>query len=223
PGLIAYAKQVFSSTDLSLDQWKQLEDQRKSSPVQSSPVQSSPVQSGPVLSIPAQSSPVQSSPVQTSPNQTLQPSAVAPLLDGEEDEEEDVKGEALPVSCAQGVRGAIERVAICVAVNGRTAEEDARVAHQGDPAYRFLEAKSGEEYAQFEQRVQALCAAKLRAQQDGALPLSSRLDAAPSEGGPRKRKRQSRWAPSDNSSSSSSFTDALEDAAPAELPSFVQS
>ncbi|CAN8011252.1 unnamed protein product, partial [Ixodes pacificus] len=48
-------------------------------------------------------------------------------------------------------------------------------------------------------------------------------DAAPSEGGPRKRKRQSRWAPSDNSSSSSSFTDALEDAAPAELPSFVQS
>ncbi|XP_029850492.2 SURP and G-patch domain-containing protein 1 isoform X1 [Ixodes scapularis] len=152
------------------------------------------------------------------PVKTLQPSAVAPLLDGEEDEEEDVK-----VSCAQGVRGAIERVAICVAVNGRTAEEDARVAHQGDPAYRFLEAKSGEEYAQFEQRVQALCAAKLRAQQDGALPLSSRLDAAPSEGGPRKRKRQSRWAPSDNSSSSSSFTDALEDAAPAELPSFVQS
>lgn len=48
----------------------------------------------------------------------------------------EVSGEALPVSCAQGVRGAIERVAICVAVNGRTAEEDARVAHQGDPAYR---------------------------------------------------------------------------------------
>lgn len=29
PGLIAYAKQVFNSTDLTFDQWKQLEDQRK--------------------------------------------------------------------------------------------------------------------------------------------------------------------------------------------------
>ncbi|CAN7939749.1 unnamed protein product [Ixodes hexagonus] len=158
------------------------------------------------------------------PVKTLQPSAVAKQLDGDEEEEveEDVKGEALPVSCAQGVRGAIERVAISVAINGQTAEEDARIAHQGDPAYRFLETKSGEEYEHFEQRVRALCAAKLRAQQDGALPLSSRLDAAPSEA-PRKRKRQSRWAPSENSSSSSSFTDVLENSTPAELPSFVQS
>ncbi|KAL3186914.1 hypothetical protein MRX96_004723 [Rhipicephalus microplus] len=107
------------------------------------------------------------------PTKTLLPSAVAAKLKGDDDDDDEE--EAAPLKEGKAVQGAIERVAICVAINGRSAEEAARVAHVDDPAYEFLRNKDGEEYHRFQERVQALSAAKLRAEESGALPPSSRI------------------------------------------------
>nr|XP_037268272.1 SURP and G-patch domain-containing protein 1-like isoform X2 [Rhipicephalus microplus] len=159
------------------------------------------------------------------PTKTLLPSAVAAKLKGDDDDDDEE--EAAPLKEGKAVQGAIERVAICVAINGRSAEEAARVAHVDDPAYEFLRNKDGEEYHRFQERVQALSAAKLRAEESGALPPSSRIDAkfqqqnqrqgATNETG-RKRKRHSRWDPPSDSSS-----DYMDFDAPNEVPEFVKS
>nr|XP_037268271.1 SURP and G-patch domain-containing protein 1-like isoform X1 [Rhipicephalus microplus] len=163
------------------------------------------------------------------PTKTLLPSAVAAKLKGDDDDDDEEEAAPLKVSSPEGkaVQGAIERVAICVAINGRSAEEAARVAHVDDPAYEFLRNKDGEEYHRFQERVQALSAAKLRAEESGALPPSSRIDAkfqqqnqrqgATNETG-RKRKRHSRWDPPSDSSS-----DYMDFDAPNEVPEFVKS
>ncbi|XP_037563122.1 SURP and G-patch domain-containing protein 1-like isoform X1 [Dermacentor silvarum] len=163
------------------------------------------------------------------PTKTLQPSAVAEKLKGDDDDEEEAT--PLKVSSPEGkaVQGAIERVAICVAINGQSAEEAARVAHIDDPAYEFLRNKDGEEYHRFQERVQALSAAKQRAEESGALPPSSRIDAksqqqnqqqgSANETG-RKRKRHSRWDPQPSPDSSSDYLDFD---APNEVPEFVKS
>lgn len=114
-----------------------------------------------------------------------------------------------------------------MAINGQSAEEAARVAHVDDPAYEFLRNRDGEEYHRFQERVQALSAAKLRAEESGALPPSSRIDAksqqqhqqqgATNETG-RKRKRHSRWDPQPSDSSS----DYMDFDAPNEVPEFVK-
>lgn len=163
------------------------------------------------------------------PVKTLQPSAVAAKLKGDDDDDDEEEEAAADtkVSSPEGkaVQGAIERVAICVAINGQSAEEAARAAHADDPAYGFLRNKEGAEYRRFQERVQALSAAKQRAEESGALPPSSRLDAKSqlkqdaADRASRKRKRQSRWdpQPSENSSDFQDFD------TPNEVPAFVQS
>ncbi|XP_077516401.1 SURP and G-patch domain-containing protein 1-like isoform X2 [Amblyomma americanum] len=165
------------------------------------------------------------------PVKTLQPSAVAEKLKGDEDDEDDEPAQS-KVSSSEGkaIQGAIERVAICVAINGQSAEEAARTAHADDPAYEFLRNKDGEGYRCFQLRVQALSAAKQRAEESGALPPSSRIDAKSrqqqeQQQGPannsaaRKRKRQSRWDPQPSSDNSSDYQDFD---APNEVPAFVK-
>lgn len=128
---------------------------------------------------------------------TIQPSAVASELDEDDDQHQGVSSPE-----GKAIQGAIERVAISVAINGGSAEEAARVSHAEDPAYRFLIEKDGDDYKRYQERVQALTAAKHRAAESGALPPSSRLDGnrgngsgSGSDDGSRKRKRQSRWGP----------------------------
>ncbi|XP_064474553.1 SURP and G-patch domain-containing protein 1-like [Ornithodoros turicata] len=157
----------------------------------------------------------------------LQPSAVASELD-----EDEVQLQEVSSPDGKAVQGAIERVAICVAINGGSAEEAARISHADDPAYRFLTDKDGEDYQRYRERVCALTAAKHRAEESGALPSASRLDsgnknrgnssnASSADEGTRKRKRQSRWGPQE-AQVAPPITLSLGPAA-VQLPPFVQS